>query len=87
MNASIPADGQPVNRLEALADGVFAIAMTLLVLELVVPDVPTAELAARLLELWPIVLVYMISFVVLGVYWMGHHYMFRVIRRSNLTLM
>jgi len=87
MSASARTEGQPVARLEALADGVFVIAMTLLVLELAVPDVAGSELAANLSALWPKILVYMISFVVLGVYWMGHHYMFRVIRRSNLTLM
>ncbi len=58
----------PVTRLETLADGVFAIAVTLLVLEIVVPEAVDAELAARLADPWPRILIYAISFVVLGVY-------------------
>lgn len=79
--------GMPVERLETLADGVFSIAMTLLVLQIVVPAVTEPELVSQLSGLWPPILIYGISFVVLGVYWVGHHYIFRVIQRSNLTLM
>jgi uncharacterized membrane protein len=65
------------NRLEALSDGVFAIVMTLLVLELLSPTVAEATTAAELnhalFQLWPKVLSYVISFAVLGAFWVGHH--------------
>ena len=65
------------NRIEALTDGVFAVAMTLLVLDIKVPELQqpltTADLAVKLFALWPKFLSYTISFVILGVYWIGHH--------------
>lgn len=75
-----------VARLETLVDGVFAIAMTLLVLDIVVPQVAEGDLPAQLTNLGVKLFVYAISFVILGVYWVGHHYMFRVIRRANFAL-
>jgi uncharacterized membrane protein len=75
------------NRLEALADGVFAIAMTLLVLELSIPVIEdvslNAKLGAALFDLLPKILVYLLSFVVLGIMWANHHFMFHCITRSN----
>jgi len=75
------------NRLEALADGVFAIVMTLLVLELSIPVIAESsvnvELIEKLLELWPKFLVYMLSFVVLGTMWIFHHSTFHYISRSD----
>jgi uncharacterized membrane protein len=77
-------------RLEALADGVFAIVMTLLVLDLRVPELAGspagAELARRLLELWPQFLAYVVSFLVLGIFWINHHFMLEQIKRSNSRL-
>jgi TMEM175 potassium channel family protein len=71
-------------RVETLADGVFAIAMTLLVFNINVPSlVHAAELPSKLFALWPRVLSYVISFVVLGVYWIGHHNQFAYIRRAD----
>ena len=58
------------NRLEAFSDGVFAIIITIMVLELKVPH--RANLRA-LLALWPIFLSYVLSFVFLGIYWNNHH--------------
>ena len=84
------------NRLEAFSDGVFAIAITILVLQLGVPDVSTAlphdriaaALGAKLLELWPGKLVsYALSFVMVGMFWVAHHMTFRHIRRSDGTLL
>lgn len=78
------------SRLETLADGVFAIVMTLLVFELRVPDLPgalNAELVDWLGKLMPSLLAFIISFLVLGVYWVGHHSQFQYIRRSNQTLL
>lgn len=73
-------------RIEALADGVFAIAMTLLVLDLKVPNIGSANpdrLLPALLTQWPKYISYVISFFMLGIYWIGHHNQFHVIRRSD----
>jgi uncharacterized membrane protein len=79
--------GLSPHRLEALADGIFAIAMTLLVLELRVPEATGPEdLATRLADLWPRFATFFISFVVLGVYWFAHHQTFYFIVRVNRTL-
>jgi len=63
-------------RLESLADGIFAIVMTLLVFELRVPDISTSggDLWYELLALIPSFLAYILSFLVLTTYWMGHHF-------------
>lgn len=75
-------------RIETLCDGVFAIAMTILVLELHVPDpVPGLDLAASLRHLWPKVASYAVSFVILGTLWVGHHYQFHFMRRSDRALL
>lgn len=62
-----------MNRLHALTDGVYAIAMTLLVLELHVPDASSsAELIRGLVAVGPSVFSFALSFAVLGVYWVGN---------------
>ena len=75
------------HRIEALADGVFAIVMTLLILEIKVPDLPratgSADLTGALLVLWPKFLCYVISFVTLGVYWVAHHLHSHTIMRAD----
>jgi uncharacterized membrane protein len=79
--------GLAKGRVEALSDGVFAIAMTILVLGLQVPESSTApELRARLWALWPKLASYALSFVMLGVLWIGHHYQMHYIRRTNRAL-
>src|SRR5215475_9204742 len=79
------------NRIEALTDGVFAVAMTLLVLDIKVPELQqplaTAELPLKLLSLWPKFLSYTNSFVILGVYWVGHHFQLSFIRRADRPLL
>ena len=79
------------NRIEALTDGVFAVAMTLLVLDIKVPELEqplaTAELPLKLLSLWPKFLSYTISFVILGAYWVGHHVQLSFIRRADRPLL
>jgi uncharacterized membrane protein len=74
-------------RLLTLSDGIFAVAMTLLVLDLHVPDLPAgstgADLARALLGLGPRYLSYVISFLVIGNYWLGHHRVFRWIVRVD----
>ena len=76
------------SRIETLTDGIFAIVMTLLVLEITVPNLTHSELIAgelskRLLELWPVILSYSISFIILGFFWINHHDQFHYIKRAN----
>lgn len=78
-------------RIEALADGIFAIAMTLLVFGISATGIPEGLapglLPAKLLEMWPKVVTCAYSFVVLGIYWIGHHNQFHYIRRVNRVLL
>ncbi len=60
------------SRLEAFSDGVFAIAATLLVLDLRVPP-DTTDLPAALLRLWPAYAAYLVSFLTIGIIWVNHH--------------
>ncbi len=68
-------------RLEAFSDGVFAIAITLLILEIHVPTVEQVEgqdsLWRALLDLWPSYFGYLISFLVIGIMWINHHNIFK----------
>jgi uncharacterized membrane protein len=59
-------------RLKSFSDGVFAVAITLLVLQFQVPHVPAAQLGSALLKLWPAYASYLLSFAVVGVYWVAH---------------
>ena len=82
-------DISDATRVSALADGVFAIVMTLLVLGLEVPEVPDEliadELFREILLLWPLIVAYVVSFLVLGIYWMGHHTQFHFLRGVDRT--
>ena len=68
----------PTARLEAFSDGVFAIIITIMVLELKVPH--RIDLAA-LRPLLPIFLSYLLSFVFLGIYWNNHHHMLHAVKQ------
>src|SRR5262249_56568363 len=75
-----------VARVEAFSDGVFAIAITLLVLTIHIPtteEVTQGELARALLSQWPVYLAYLSSFVTILVMWMSHHNLFRYIVRVD----
>ena len=74
------------NRLEAFSDGVFAIAITLLVLEIKVP-LSDLALGNELLKLWPSYLAYAVSFIVIGSIWVNHHAMFNHIVRADHKLL
>jgi uncharacterized membrane protein len=83
---------QPVRsqtaRLEAFSDGVFAIAVTLLILEIHVPAREHAEtLGHELLRIWPSYLGYLTSFLTIGVMWINHHYVFELIARVDRTML
>lgn len=66
-------------RVEAFSDGVFAIAITLLILEIS----PPAVLAQALLDLWPSYLALLLSFFVILIMWINHHGLFNLVRRVN----
>jgi uncharacterized membrane protein len=70
-------------RLETFADGVIAIAITLLILEVKVPGVPGKRLGADVLHIWPSYAGYVVSFLTIGVIWVNHHHMFKLIRRTT----
>jgi len=82
--------GRGLDRILALSDGVFAIAITLLVLNIEVPEIPedlvSEELPGELLDLWPKFLSYVISFVVILFYWTAHHSIFGVIKDHDRGL-
>ncbi len=71
-------------RLEAFSDGVFAIAITLLIIEVHVPEAEgAAELAHKLRALWPSYLAFGLSFVTILIMWMNHHGMLLWLRRAD----
>ena len=75
-------------RLEALSDGVIAVAITLLVLDLRVPELePDQPLWNALTANWPSYAAYVTSFLVIGILWINHHSLFRQIRYATRGLM
>jgi uncharacterized membrane protein len=73
-------------RIEAFSDGVFAIAITLLVLEIKVPQhkiVETVGLVSSLLSLWPSYLAFLTSFASILVMWVNHHRIFSLVARTD----
>jgi uncharacterized membrane protein len=82
--------GIDLERIIFFSDAVYAIAITLLVIEIQVPEIPkslvAAELPRSLLTLWPKFLSYIISFLVIGAFWRGHHRIFRYIKRYDNRL-
>lgn len=70
----------PKNRLEAFSDGVLAIIITILVLELETPHGPDA---AALVPLVPVFLGYVLSFLYVGIYWNNHHHLLHALRRAS----
>ncbi len=75
------------NRIEAFSDGVFAIAVTLLVLELKVPQLAeeagSGELWSALLHRWPSYAAYLVSFMTILIVWVNHHRLFTIIQQSD----
>jgi uncharacterized membrane protein len=85
-NEFVTQQEKETGRIEAFSDGVFAIAITLLILEIKVPnahDLGPGALGAALLRLWPSYLAFVISFATILVMWVNHHRLFNHIRRSN----
>ena len=76
------------NRVEAFSDGVFAIAITLLILEIKVPKIDSAmtnsQLFNALLNLWPSYFAFLLSFVAVLIMWINHHGFFKYLKTINL---
>ncbi|WP_372698502.1 TMEM175 family protein [Arthrobacter sp. JSM 101049] len=93
MRSKHPLSGPPremygIGRVEAFSDGVIAVAITLLVLDLRVPEPSDGgSLAHRLLELWPNYLAYAISFLAIGIMWINHHAALRRLKSVDHTLL
>ena len=88
---AVPADPRQrrtasTTRVEAFSDAVFAITITLLVLEIGRPEIGDGELASTLLHQWPEYLAFAVSFVYIGVIWLNHHALFAGIRQVDLGL-
>jgi uncharacterized membrane protein len=75
------------DRIEAFSDGVFAIAITLLVLELHPPNTKHQSLWHGLLHEWPQFAAYLTSFLIIGIMWVNHHSIFRSIVRADRWLL
>ena len=71
-------------RLEAFSDGVIAIILTIMVLELKSPESPDPH---ALLHEWPIFISYVISFFYVAVYWINHHHLFHRVKRVDLPIL
>jgi uncharacterized membrane protein len=77
----------PTTRLETFADGVFAIAATLLVLTIEVPSVGSESLTHELVRLWPSYLAYAVSFLTIGIIWVNHHTVLSLLRQADRTFL
>jgi len=74
-------------RLEAFSDGVIAIIITIMVLELRVPNGPHQTDIASLLKLYPVFLSYILSFIYVGIYWNNHHHTMQAAESVNGTIL
>ncbi|WP_121971596.1 TMEM175 family protein [Leptolyngbya sp. BC1307] len=81
-----------LSRFEAFSDGVFAIAITLLAIDIKVPNleqVPPSAVINEIIQIWPYFLSYITSFLVIGVLWLNHHTLFHFLKgidRTTLTI-
>jgi uncharacterized membrane protein len=95
MTDEVSAPGRPTGqvstaRLEALSDGVFAIAITLLVLDLAVPardQLSGRSLASALGAEWPSYFAYLVSFAVIGIIWVNHHMLCGLVKRADRVVL
>jgi TMEM175 potassium channel family protein len=74
----------PKSRLEAFSDGVIAVIITIMVLEM---KVPHGTDLASLVPLWPVFLAYVLSFIYVGIYWNNHHHLMHAVRRVNGSIL
>src|SRR5215471_14225643 len=75
------------SRIEAFSDGLFAIAATLLILEVKIPSPTQTILARQLLQRWPSYVAFLLSFLFIGIMWINHHRLFTHIKRSDNGLL
>ncbi|CAN5603781.1 hypothetical protein BH10ACT8_BH10ACT8_22950 [soil metagenome] len=75
------------NRVEAFSDGVLAVAITLLVLDLHVSATGEGSLVHQLAQTWPRYVAYLVSFLVIGVIWVNHHALFSLVERVDRILL
>jgi uncharacterized membrane protein len=77
--------------MEAFSDGVFAVAITLLVLDLQVPkignDAPAAAVALALARQWPSYLAFVTSFFTVLIMWVSHHSIFKLVQKANARVL
>src|SRR5207249_5464430 len=71
-------------RIEAFSDGVIAILITIMVLELKAPHDPTP---ASLAGMWPTFFAYVLSFVIIAIYWVNHHYLIHLVDRVDAAIL
>jgi uncharacterized membrane protein len=78
--------GMSVGRLEAFSDGVLAIVITLLILDIDVPEKGSGSLAHSLADQWQQYVAYLLSFLTIGIIWLNHHATINLLARTNHTL-
>jgi len=71
------------SRLEAFSDGVFAIVITLLILDIRFPEVPYSQFATALVSVLPRILAYVMSFIIIGLYWVVHHNSMHAMKKTD----
>jgi uncharacterized membrane protein len=72
------------NRIEAFSDGVIAILITIMVLELKAPHDPTP---ASLTKMWPTFFAYVLSFIIIAIYWINHHHLIHLVTRVDSVIL
>jgi uncharacterized membrane protein len=72
------------NRLEAFSDGVIAILITIMVLELKAPHDPTPASLARM---WPTFFAYILSFIIIAIYWVNHHHLIHLVTEVDSVIL
>ena len=75
------------SRMEAFSDGIFAIAATLLVLDLVIPTVTSKDVGHELVKQWPTYLAYLVSFATIGNAWLNHSVITEYLERADAILL
>jgi uncharacterized membrane protein len=75
------------SRLEAFSDGVSAIVITLLILDIRFPEVDYSQFGTTLISLLPRILAYVMSFIIIGVYWVTHHNSMHAMRKTDRSFL
>ena len=86
MDGVLPGLGMSVGRLEAFSDGVLAIVITLLILEIKVPVGEDGTLGSALARQWPQYAAFLVSFFIVGIIWLNHHATINLLRRTDHKL-